>query len=51
MFTKMCMAGLMPVMAQETDWPMDTVKIVIPLSTGGGSDTLGRTFADAFSKA
>ncbi|KGF69815.1 hypothetical protein LL06_09020 [Hoeflea sp. BAL378] len=49
--TAIAMAGLTPTMAQETDWPTDTVKIVIPFSAGGGTDTLGRTLADAFSQA
>lgn len=44
-------ASALSVQAQATDWPTDTVRIVIPFSAGGGTDTLGRTLADEFSKA
>ncbi|SIS69463.1 tripartite tricarboxylate transporter substrate binding protein [Paracoccus saliphilus] len=43
-------AGVTTVEAQQIDYPVDTVRIVVPANPGGGTDTDARLFAEYLGK-
>ncbi len=47
--TAVALTATSVVHAQDTDYPTDTVRIVIPFSAGGGTDIMGRLLAQEFS--
>lgn len=42
--------GTAPVVAQQEDYPVDTVTVIVPYAAGGAGDLVGRIVADALSK-
>jgi tripartite-type tricarboxylate transporter receptor subunit TctC len=44
------MIGLVPVQPHAQPWPQRTVRIILPLPTGGGTDLAARLFAEGLSK-
>jgi len=44
------MTALLPVQPHAEPWPQRTVRIILPLPTGGGTDLAARLFADGLSK-
>lgn len=45
-FTLLTTLGATPVAAQQSTWPQQTIKIIVPQAAGGGTDALARILAE-----